>query len=141
MTRTPQCMTLRDLAEWTKEEVEQVSRAADNYKPADCESFNKQVRSLESRVTTGYKLAVRLAKQTTDLNELCEIWRAVSDLCDPILEVMKSLKDSRADCGTSSLYDLVLDYKNAAFKRYQTNLEALQWKETAAPAGLFPESN
>jgi hypothetical protein len=142
MTASIQCISFEDLAELTREEVEQVAKAAGNYNPAsDAGAFPKQVRSLESLVTTSYKLAVRLAKRTTDLNELCEIWKSASEICDSILQVMKSLKDSRPECGTPQLYDLVLDYKNAAFKRYQQNLEALQWETTPPPAGLFPKSN
>jgi hypothetical protein len=140
-TRSAQCITMRDLAELTNEEVEQAERAASTYKPSDCDSFYKRVRSLESLVTTGYKLAVVLAKRTEDSKELRDIWKSASDLCDPVLKAMKSIKDSQPDCGTSQLYDLVLDYKNAAFKRYQLNSEALEWQTKPAPAGIFPESN
>ena len=128
----------------TSEEVEQIRRSAANYDAADAASreyLDKQVRSLESLVTTSYKLAVRLAKRTTDLNELCGIWKAASDICDSFLEEAKTLKDSRPECGAPQLYDLALSYKNAALKRYQQNLEALQWETTPSPAGLFPKSS
>ena len=137
------CINLRDMAEMTRGEIEQTVRAADRYNPsvtASCEEFYKQVRSLESSVTCAYKIAVRLAKRTTDLRELCDIWKTASEICDSILKALKSLKDSRPECGTPQLYDLALDYKNAAFKRYQLNQEALQWEKTEIPEGLFPKS-
>ena len=62
-----------------------------------------------------------------------------SEICDSILKALKSLKDSRPECGTPQLYDLALDYKNAAFKRYQLNQEAIQWEKTEIPEGLFPK--
>jgi hypothetical protein len=99
------------------------------------------VRSLESSGKCAYKIAVCLAKRTTDLRELCDIWKTASEICDSILKALKSLKDSRPECGTPQLYDLALDYKNAAFKRYQLNQEALQWEKTEIPEGLFPKSN
>src|SRR5881397_3677332 len=117
MTTPAQCITLQDFAEMTSEEVEQVRRSAAN--SVSREYLDKQVRSLESLVTTSYKLAVRLAKRTTNLNELCEIWKAASDICDSFLEEAKALKESRPECGAAQLHDLALGYKNAAFKRYQ----------------------
>jgi hypothetical protein len=128
----------------TRGEIEQTVRAADRYNPevsASCQEFYRQVRSLESSVMCGYKIAVCLAKRTTDLKELCEIWRTASETCDAVLKALKSLKESHPQCGTPELYDLALDYKNAAFKRYQLNLEALQWEKTEIPAGLSPRSN
>jgi hypothetical protein len=143
MTMPAQCITLQDFAEMTSEEVEQVRKSAANYNGANSasrENLDKQVRSLESLVSTSYKLAVRLAKRTTNLNELCEIWKAASDICDSFLEEARGLKESRPECGASQLYDLALNYKNAALKRYQQNFEALQWEATPSPAGLFPKS-
>src|SRR5438552_944849 len=107
-TVSPECITLRDFAEMTSEEFEEVRKGAANYNAASCEEFYKRVRSLESLVTTSYMLAVRLAKRTTDLKKLCEIWKAASDICDSFLDELKTLKDARPECGTPQLYDLAL---------------------------------
>ena len=136
-----QCITLRDFAELTKEEVKSLERSAQSFRPNDCQSFYKEVRSLESSVMQSYKVAVLLAKRTTDPNELSDIWKTASDICDSVLNLMKQLKDSKPECGTSQLYDLALDYKIAAFKRYENSLEDIQWKDQETPAGLFPKSS
>ncbi len=136
------CITLREIANLTSEEAERVARTAKMYDPAlDGGTFFNQVRSLESSVIHAYKIAVYLAKRTTDLRELCDIWKTASDICDSVLVTMKRLKDSRPESGTPPLYDLALDYKNAAFKRYQLNLESLQWEQKEPPAELFPKTN
>jgi len=134
-----QCITLREIAELTSEEVSSVEKNAVRVK--DCQAFYSQVRSLESSVVHAYKLAVYLAKRTTDGQELCDIWKTASDICDSVLKLMKDLKDSRPDCGTAQLYDLALDYKNAAFKRYEINRESLQWKTLETPAALFQKTS
>ena len=109
----------------------QVSRFSRN----PVQTLTTIVRCLADHVETEL-----LAKRTTDLRELCDIWKTASEICDSILKALKSLKDSRSECGTPQLYDLALDYKNAAFKRYQLNQEALQWEKTEIPEGLFPKS-
>jgi len=132
---------LQDLADLTNKEIEQVVAQLKYGSPPAGETFEKQVRSLESAIIGAYKIAVYLAKRTTDLKELCEIWKTASEICDSVLAAMKSLKESHPGCGTPQLYDLALDYKNAAFKRYQINLEGLQWEKTENPAGLFPKNS
>jgi hypothetical protein len=88
-----------------------------------------------------YKIAVHLVKQTTDLGEITETWKIASEICDSVLKVMKSLKNSDPDCGTAQVYDLTLDYKNAAFKRYKLALEEREWEKKEIPAGLFPKTS
>ena len=83
------CINLREIAEMTRGEIEQTVRAAERYNPsvtASCEEFYRQVRSLESSVMCAYKIAVCLAKRTTDLRELCDIWKTASEICDSILK-------------------------------------------------------
>jgi hypothetical protein len=139
-----QCITLRDIARLTNDEIHQFVASAEQYRTdpeGGCADFYKKVRSLESWITTSYKFAVHLAKQTESVNELREIWKETSDICDSVLKEMKSLKDSFPQCGTVQLYDLVLSFKNAAFSRYRQHLEALQWEKEPIPAGLFPKSS
>ena len=127
----------------TQSEIQETLKIADRLNPsvgASRADFQKQVRLLESAVFSAYKIAVYLAKRTTDLKELCDLWKTASEICDAVLTTLKTLKDSHPECGAPELYDLALDYKNAAFKRYQLNLEALQWENTEIPAGLFPKS-
>jgi hypothetical protein len=136
---TAECIKLDDFVEMATEELEQARKTAKD--PSDCTGFYNTVRSLESLVTTYYKCAARLARRTTDLNKLCAIWTGVVRVSDLVLKDMKTLKNTRPECGTGQLYDLVLEYKNAAFERYQQNAEDIQWETTPTPAGLFPKVN
>ena len=136
-----QSITLQDLATLTNQEIEQVVANLKRGEPAAGDTFEREVRSLESGIISAYKIAVYLAKRTIDLKELCEIWKTASEICESILKAMKSLKESRPECGMSQLYDLALDYRNATFKRYQLNLEGLEWEKAEDPAELFPTSS
>src|SRR6266480_2219495 len=104
-----QCFTLREMAELTQREIEETIKVANRFNPsvtASCTEFYKQVRLLESSVVCAYKIAVFLGKRTTDLRELCDLWKTASEICDAILNALKSVKDSHPQCGTPELYDL-----------------------------------
>jgi hypothetical protein len=64
------------------------------------------------------------------------IWKEMTEYCESALAVLKDLKDKYFYCGTPELYDLVLDYRGEAQKRYYQNL---QDSECQIPQGLFPE--
>jgi hypothetical protein len=138
-TASSQCISIGDFAEMTNEQLEQVKQAATD--PSDCTGFYYKVKSLEALVTACYMCAARLARRTSNLKDVCELWNGVSEVCDTVLGQIKALKNSRPDCGAGQLYDLVLEYKIAAMKRHKQTLEDLQWEATPAPAGLFPQSS
>lgn len=136
------CLTIKDLVELNQEEVLRTTEKAaslDSKAPAASAIFGQQVKALHVSLLSTYRLAAHLAKRTEDVGMLAEIWKAVSRACDEILRVLQTLKDDYPLCGTPELYDLALDYKNAANKRYELNREAVEWKNETMPAGLFPE--
>ncbi|MBI4662920.1 MAG: hypothetical protein HY735_29265 [Verrucomicrobia bacterium] len=138
------CLTIKDLVELNQEEVRRTTEKAaalDPKAPAAGEIFAHQVKALHASLLSTYRLAAHLATRTEDVQTLAEIWSAVSLACDEILRTLKTLKDDYPLCGTPELYDLALDYKNAASKRHQLNREAMEWKNATMPAGLFPEPN
>ena len=138
------CLSLKDLVELNQEQVQRTEATAqslDPRAPESCEIFAEQVRPLESSLIYTYRAAVYLARRTEDVEVLRDIWRAVSTACDQVLRALKTLKDDYPRCGAPALYDLALDYKNAANKRYELNREAIEWKNAKMPDGLFPETS
>jgi hypothetical protein len=65
------------------------------------------------------------------------LWKTMGDFCDCALTVLRDLKVKYQSCGTSQLYDLVLDYKGQAQKRYYQNLQDSECQPM--PPGLFPQ--
>jgi len=138
------CLTIKDLVELSQEEVRRTTEKAaslDPKEPAAGAVFGQQVKSLHASLVSTYRLGAHLAKRAEDVETLAEIWNAVSLACDEILRALKTLKNDYPLCGTPELYDLALDYKNAASKRHQLNREAMEWKNAPMPPGLFPEPN
>jgi len=68
------------------------------------------------------------------------MWKGMNELCDQALSALKHLKDVYPNCGTPELYDLTLDYKSAAYKRYTENLQDSECRNTPLPTGLFPKT-
>jgi len=60
------------------------------------------------------------------------------DYADHVLVSLSVLKDRNPGCGTAELHDLALDYKTAAEKRYQADLEATLCQKAPLPEGLLP---
>jgi hypothetical protein len=138
------CLSLNDFVALHKEEVERTWKAAqslDPKVPESCATFGSRVRDLERSLVSTYRAAALLARRTERVEELAEIWKAVSVACDEVLGALKSLKDGYPGCGTPELYDLALDYKSAASKRYELNREAIEWSNEKMPDRLFPETN
>jgi hypothetical protein len=137
------CLSLNDFVASHKVEVERtwkVAHSLDPKAPESCGVFGQQVRALGRSLDSTYRAAALLARRTERVAELAEIWKAVSVACDEVLGALKSLKDDYPGCGTPELYDLALDYKSAASKRYELNREAIEWSNEKMPDRLFPET-
>ena len=65
------------------------------------------------------------------------LWKEMADFCDSALEALGELRSKHQQCGTSDLYDLVLDYKAQAQKRYYQNLQDSECQ--TIPPGLFAD--
>ena len=62
----------------------------------------------------------------------------MSDYANRVMVILSLLTDRYPESGTAVLHDLALDYKAAADKRYQSNLEATLCQKTPLPKGLLP---
>jgi len=137
------CLSFSDIVEFGRPQIDEMKRVGDSYPgpetPEACIAFTRQVNMGEGIVLQTYKVSATLARKTDDLGEVAEIWSKMSQFCHCALQVLAGLKDKYPHCGTNELYDLVLDYKLAADKRYKGVSEELACQKTEFPKGLLPE--
>jgi hypothetical protein len=105
-----------------------------------CEAFSRQVTIVEGLMRHAYGMSSKLARKSDDLREISEIWSAMSTLCNSAVAALSSLKDDFPYCGTSQLYDFVLDLKLAADKRRDNVEEEITCQIIQTPEKLFPET-
>lgn len=136
------CLSFSDILEINRPQISEMARIASQYSGAEaagCEAFARQVRLVEGIVVQTYGMAAALARKAEDLQEAAEVWRKMGAFCQSALEVLAGLRDKFPHCGTTELYDLVLDYKLAADQRYRGLQEEIACQKLEVPKGLFPE--
>jgi hypothetical protein len=102
-----------------------------------CEAFSEHVRSVQGAVVHTYQITAFAAVREQDPKRAAERWKEMVKFCDAALEATKTLKDRFPLCGTPQLYDLVLDYRSQAEKRFYQNLQDSECP--SPPEGLFPK--
>ncbi|MHB8520979.1 MAG: hypothetical protein ACYDH9_09480 [Limisphaerales bacterium] len=137
------CLSFNEIVEVGQPQIAEMDRLGNLYPSADapgaCAAFTRQVRLGEGIVVQTYGVAAALARKAGELSEVAGIWKRMSQFCQSSLEVLARLKHKYPDCGTPELYDLVLDYKLAADKRFKGVMEEQACQKTDLPKGLFPE--
>jgi hypothetical protein len=137
------CLNFGDILGVGRPQVEELQRIGDAYAspdvPGACEAFTRQVRIVEGILVQNYGIAAAMAKKAEDLDEVAEIWTAMSVFCRTALASLASLKHKYPYCGTPALYDMALDYKLACDKRYKGAMEELACQKTEIPKGLLPK--
>lgn len=117
-------------------QVAELKRAGEHLDPVkDCATFTCLVRNVQAAVIHTYQMAAFASIQETDPKNAAAIWKDMMEFCESALIVLRNLKDKYFYCGTPELYDMVLDYRGEAQKRYYQNLED---SECEIPQGLFP---
>ena len=101
----------------------------------DCAEFYKHVRNVQSAIIHTYQLKAYAAVRLEDPKEAATLWREMTDFCNSALEAISELRSKHPQCGTAELYDLALDYKAQAEKRYYENLKDSECQPV--PEGLF----
>lgn len=137
------CLNFSDILEVGQPQIEEMQRIGDAYAspndPGACEAFTRQVRIVEGIVVQTYGMAAALTRKADELSQVAEIWSRMGIFCRSAMVILSSLKHKYSDCGTSELYDRVLDYKLACDKRYRGAMEELACQKTEFPKGLLPE--
>ena len=103
-----------------------------------CELFSEHVRSVEAAVIHTYQLTAFAAVREQDPKRAAERWAEMVKFCEAALVATKELKERFPLCGTPELYNLALDYRSQADKRFHQNLQDSEC--STPPEGLFPKS-
>lgn len=120
-------------------QIAELKKAASTLDPElDCARFYKYVLNVQSALMHTYQLNAYAAIRQPDPKEAAKIWKNMADFCDSTLNALRELRLSHPKCGTGDLYDLALDYKAEAQKRYYQNLQDSECQ--TIPAGLFAEA-
>jgi hypothetical protein len=120
------------------EKMEQTGKELDPSAHGSDATFSEQVRNVQAAIIHTYQLVASASLQQESPEEAARLWKAMSVFCDAALASLGKLKDIYPDCGTPELYDLALDYKLQADKRFYQNLEDTECAKTEIPKGLFP---
>jgi hypothetical protein len=131
--------TLTAVNQCQVKEMESSGKTLDPLKEGSCEVFSRHVANVESAIRHTYQVTAYLAVRESDPSIAAKMWMKMSAFCDDAIRVLRSLKDVYSHCGTSAVYDLALDYKLAADKRYVQNTEDAECP--TAPTRLFPKPN
>jgi hypothetical protein len=134
-------LDLADLTHLNQASLDQIMELGQRLDPADTASgvlFAGHVAAVETVLRQSYRAAALLAKRAATCQEAAQVWQTMSSFADRVLATLGLLKDRCPACGVSALYDLALDYKSAAEKRYQLNLEATLCQKMPLPEGLLP---
>jgi hypothetical protein len=114
------------------------ARYADQKAPGASEVFRRQARLVESVLVQTYGLAASVARKAEALEEAAAVWRETSLLCNGVLAALSELRHRYPDCGAPQLYDLALDYKLSADKRFKEVQEEIACQKHPLPPGLLP---
>ncbi len=132
---------LDDLTRLNQAPLDAMARLGTSLVPGDRtgrEAFSRQVAAVQALLKQTYQAAGLLVKRSADCEESARIWKSMGDYANHVLVLLSVLKDRSPECGTAQLHDLALDYKAAADKRYQADLEATLCQKTPLPEGLLP---
>jgi len=121
--------------------MEKLGRELDPAQPGSCDKFGERVRHVEAAILHIWQLTVFASLRESKPTVAAKLWKAMSQLCDDVLAVLKAAKDTYLLCGTTECYDLTFDYKIAADKRYYQSLEDAECARTPPPNGLFPPTS
>ena len=107
--------------------------------PDACVLFSQKVQNLEAAIKHTYQIIAYRASKEPDPEKAAMLWKEMDEFCTLSLQSLKKWKDVFPSCGTPVLYDLTLDFKNEAYRRYLQNLQDAEWTKTPPPNGLFPK--
>lgn len=134
-------LELHDLTRLNQAPLDAMARLGASLEPRDRtsqEAFSRQVAGVHALLKQTYQAAALLAGRCGDCEASSRVWKSMGDYAERVLVLLSALKDRNPQCGTAELHDLALDYRAAADKRYQADLEATLCQKTPLPEGLLP---
>jgi len=134
-------VNLEDLTRLNQAPLDQMAQLGANLDRRDetaHTAFSRQVAAVQAVLRQTYQAAARLPRRPADCEEAAQIWKTMSEYANHVMVILSVLKDRYPQAGTAELHDLALDYKAAAERRYEANLEATLCQKTPLPEGLLP---
>lgn len=122
--------------------IRELSREQSRLDPDKPESSKRIEQGLElvkATVLHMHQIIGLFALRQKDPATAAMLWEHYTSLCDQALETVGAIKERFHTLEASALYDLLLDYRNAANTRHTQNL--LDSQCTPAPKGLFPSQS
>ena len=141
------CMTSLDLGVLNtvnRCQISEMRKAGEILDPTtneSCREFSRHVRNVQAAIVHTYQMVAHQAIREPEPGKAAVLWKEMGELCDDALQQLKEFKSTYPHCGTPELYNLTLDYKNAAHRRYMDNLEDSECTTTPLPTGLFPKTS
>jgi hypothetical protein len=122
-------------------DMEKTGDSLDPKEEGSREIFGQKVSMVQGALIHTYAILSLAAIRERNPKDAAAIWCRMTDFCDVALKVLSRLKEKFPLCGTPELYNLALDYKNAAEERYRENLQDSECLKMPIPPGLFPKKN
>ena len=120
-------------------EMEKDGRELDPKNPDSCTAFAEHVTRIQVALMHTYQIVAYAAVREPSPVQAAEHWKKMARFCDLALTVLKDAKERFPSCGTSTVYDLALDYKLASDEHYNENQRDSECLTMAIPTGLFPK--
>lgn len=137
------CLSFEDIVTVGQPRITELQRVGDSFpdafSPGALLAFSRQVKNVEAAVVQTYAIAATAAKKADTHDEVADIWKLMGQLCESALQALSGLMNKYPECGTSQLYDLVLDYKLACDERQRGALEEKTCLTMEFPKGLLPD--
>jgi hypothetical protein len=128
-----------DLTAVNECQIAELKKAGSELDPdKDGTVFAGHVRNVQAAVIHTYQLTATASIRQADPRIAATLWKDMASFCEGALVVLKDLKGRYYQCGVTDLYDLVLDYREQAQKRYYQNLQDSECQ--TIPPGLFAET-
>ena len=139
------CLSFQDILAGSRPQIAEMQQVGNSFPDASTPGAGaacaRQVGLVQGVVVHTYGVAAALAKKAEDLEEASDVWNQMSRFCHAALQILADLKNKYPQCGAPELYDLILDYKLAADKRYKNTLEEIACQKMEFPAASFPKPN
>ena len=77
-----------------------------------CAPFNAAASRLEAELKQAYRFVASIARESEDLDDIAQLWTAMTSFCDSYAERLSDLHALHPMCGVGYYYDRVLDIRN-----------------------------
>lgn len=120
-------------------EMEKLCASLDPNTEASCIIFTREVRGIESAIVHTYQITAFAAIREKAPDGAASMWAEYKTFCGKAIEALKNAKEKFPHCGTGNIYNLALDYWNAASERQQQNENDAKCLTIQIPPQLFPK--